>query len=273
MTGFINEQEGRMLFGANPNSYNDVRPPYPEQVYQFLISNNAIRSNTQTLEIGPGNGLATRRLLDLGANPLTLVEPDKRFSPLLTSLSKSYDAEVHLIEESFEDTRLNLNQYDLVTAATSFHWIQPSVGLAKVADILKTDGYAALWWNVFGDLERDDHYHEATKAILENLASSPSGAPDNVPFALDTEARFEDFSRTGKFENPRYEVLSWTLLLNTQQVGALYSTFSSISRLPEDQQARILHQLMEVAEKQFGGIVERNMLSPIYVVRRKLIAS
>jgi hypothetical protein len=61
----------------------------------------------------------------------------------------------------------------------------------------------------------------------------------------------------------------WTFVLNTAQVGALYATFSSISRLPEAQRKTILHQLMEVAERHFGGTGERNMVSPVYVARRK----
>ena len=97
MPGLIDEQEGRVLFGTDPRNYNDIRPPYPEQIYEFLIATGALRSNTSTLEIGAGNGLATRRLLDFGATPLTVVEPDKRFSPLLTSIAKVYKANLRFI--------------------------------------------------------------------------------------------------------------------------------------------------------------------------------
>jgi hypothetical protein len=79
-----------------------------------FITTGALRSNTSTLEIGAGNGLATRRLLDFGANPLTIVEPDKRFSPLLTSIAKLYKADLRFIEASFEDAELPRSHYDLV---------------------------------------------------------------------------------------------------------------------------------------------------------------
>lgn len=273
MPGFIDAQEGRALFGSDPRNYNDIRPPYPEQIYDFLLTTGALRANTSTLEIGAGNGLATRRLLDFGANPLTVVEPDTRFAPLLMSLSKLYKAKLRIIAASFEEAALPHSHYDLVAAATSFHWIQPSIGLAKVAAVLKPGGYVALWWHVFGDVEREDPYHEATRTILQPLASSPSGVPDTVPFALDTQARLRDFSSTGQFEQPEYTAYRWTFVLNTEQVGALYATFSSISRLPEEQRTTILHQLMEVAERHFGGTVERNMVSPVYVARRKPTAT
>lgn len=273
MPEFIDEHEGRDLFGSDPRNYNEIRPPYPEQIYEFLLTTGALRANTSTLEIGAGNGLATRRLLDFGANPLTVVEPDKRFSPLLRSIVKLYKAEIHCIAASFEEAALPRRHYDLVAAATSFHWIQPSIGLAKVAEVLKPGGYVALWWHVFGDIGRDDPYHEATSTILQPLSSSPSGGPDTVPFALDTLARLRDFSSTGQFEQLEYTAYRWTLVLNTAQVGSLYATFSSISRLPEEQRKTILRQLMEVADRHFGGIVERNMVSPVYVARRKPTAT
>lgn len=269
MSEFIDQRAGRNLFGSDPRNYNEIRPPYPEQVYEFLRRTGALRANTSTLEIGAGNGLATRRLLDFGANPLTVIEPDKRFSPLLRSIAPLYKVNIRFVTESFEEAVLPHQHYDLVAAATSFHWIQPSIGLAKVAEVLKPGGYVALWWHVFGDIDRADAYHEATKPILQPLSSSPSGGPNIVPFALDIPARLRDFSNTEQFDEPEYKVYRWTFVLNTAQVGSLYATFSPISRLPEEQRKTILDQLMEVADKQFGGRVERNMVSPVYVARRK----
>ncbi|MBA3028017.1 MAG: class I SAM-dependent methyltransferase, partial [Desulfobacteraceae bacterium] len=273
MPEIIDRKEGRGLFGADPNNYNEIRPPYPEQIYEFLLTTGALHADTATLEIGAGNGLATRRLLDLGAHPLTIIEPDPGFGQLLASLSAGSKAEICCMEGSFEEAELPVGHYDLVAAATSFHWIQPAIGLAKIARVLKPGGHVAIWWNQFGDTEREDPFHDATRTILRPLAISPSGEPDTVPFALAIPARLRDFAGTGQFETPEYRAYPWTLVLNTEQVGALYATFSSINRLPEEQRKSILDQLMEVAERQFGGRVEKNMVSPIYLARRKTFAA
>jgi SAM-dependent methyltransferase len=271
MPGNIDILEGRDLFGSDPHNYHEIRPPYPEFVYKFLVKTGALRCNASTLEIGAGSGLATRRLLEFGANPLTVVEPDARFLPLLEGAAHRYSAEFRCIHAAFEEAELPRDHYDLVAAATSFHWVQRSIGLAKVAEILKPGGFAALWWNVFGDNEREDPFHEATRAILQSLSSSPSDPPGAVPYALDAPARLRDFFNTGQFETPEYMAQRWTFVLNTAQVGALYATFSSISRLSEEQRKPILSELMEVAEHQFAGRVERNMVSPVYVARRKIV--
>ena len=265
----IEEQEGRALFGRDPTTYAAIRPPYPDQLYDFLQTTGALRHTVATLELGAGTGLATRRLLQLGANPLTALEPDARFAPLLTSLTATDGAPVQVLHTAFEDAVLPARSYDLVAAATSFHWIRPSVRVVKAAEVLRPGGCLAVWWNVFGDPERADPYHEATRHVLEPLARSPSDPPAAVPFALDTAARRREIGDPGAFEVPEYAVYRWVLWLSTAQVGALYATFSSISRLPAEQRRTILERLMEIAEREFGGRVARNMVTPAYVARRR----
>ena len=268
MPELISRADGRHLFGLDPEGYEDVRPQYPDLIYRFMIERGALEPKSATLEIGAGSGLATRRLIEHGADPITVVEPDVRFAPQLKSLA-SAKTHLRLVQSAFEDAELPPRCFDLVAAATSFHWLDPDIALDKIARVLKPGGCAALWWNVFGDLDRDDPFHDATTALLADLAVSPSGAPDAIPFALDRPAREAQFESCGKFGAVEYAETRWTLTLNTPQVGRLYGGFSHIQRLPVTQRAELLEQLMAVAQTRFGGSVERNMTSVIYLARRK----
>ena len=58
-------------------------------------------------------------------------------------------------------------------------------------------------------------------------------------------------------------------MLDAAQVRTLYEGFSHIQRLPQARRDRLLDQLIDIAQTQFGGRVERNMTSAIYVARRK----
>jgi hypothetical protein len=85
MSEYFDAREGRGLFGSDPRNYDEVRPPYPEPLYELLVAAGALRAGTATLEIGAGTGLATRRLLEPG-RPLT-VGARRPLRPLLRPIA------------------------------------------------------------------------------------------------------------------------------------------------------------------------------------------
>lgn len=272
MTGPIDRSEGRALFGLNPEAYDAVRPEYPAWIYERLRDSSALVDGLATLEIGAGSGLATRRLLEHGADPLIVIEPDARFAPLLESILASSAADCRLIRASFEDAQLDHAAFDLVAAASAFHWIEQSAGLRKIFYLLRPGGYVALWWNVFQVLGRHDAFHEATHSLLGQLARSPSGEAQGIPFALDRLQREKALGAAG-FQDTQYTESHWTLTLSTVQVGTLYEGFSSIQRLPEDERRRLLEALMRISDARFDGRVERHMTTCLYLAATPTIES
>jgi len=112
---------------------------------------------------------------------------------------------------------------------------------------------------------------QATKRPGKSSSSSRITGPPCVAQSptLGIAARLQDIAATRRFDPAKHLLHTWTLELTTKQVGALYGTFSNINCLPGDARSRILDQLMEIAERDLGGRVERNMLSPVYVARRQ----
>ena len=264
----IREKEGRALFGLQPEHYACARPDYPESIYSSLLEHNLLAPGYSVLEIGAGSGLATKRLLELGADPLTAVEPDCRFAEQLASLAASHEPKLRIVHQAFEDVELESGAFDLAVAATSFHWLAPEIRVHKLAEVIRPGGHAVLCWNVFQDPGREDPFHDATMSLLANLATSPSGAPGALPFALDRSEREAEFADTGKFKPVIYSEVHWTLVLNTKEVGLLYAGFSSIQRIEDQQRSAVIEALMDVAASQFAGVVERYMTSPLYVFER-----
>lgn len=263
----MHEREGRALFGQNAPGYDSVRPAYPAWMTTLLAEQRALFPGAVTLEIGAGNGLATRQLMAFGAAPLTLLEPDERFAPLLRSIIGTAGSAAKVRSEPFEEAVLDSASFDLVVSATAFHWLNPETRVAKLSRIVKPGGHVALLWNVFQDVNRPDPFHEATNHLLARLDSSPSSTPDKVPFALDRQAREKEFLQDG-FELLLYAESHWQLNLDPEQVGKLYEGFSSIARLPEARRYQILDELVHIANTTFAGLVTRNMTSPLYLFRR-----
>ena len=262
MSEFIDRREGRRLFGLAPEAYDASRPDYPDWIFEELCETQALFDGAATLEIGPGSGRATRRLIEHGADPITLVEPDERFFRMLAFANDGVRT-CTTLHASFEQAPLTDAEFDLAVAATSFHWVEPDSGLRKLRRILKPGGTAALIWNVFQDLDRADPFHDATAQLLAPLAVSPSGAPDGIPFALDRDARRADALRAG-FEHVTYSESRWSFLLDTEQTGKLYEGFSHIQRLDAAARTLLIEKLKRIADEEFGGRVERNVTSCLY---------
>ena len=183
---FIDRSFGREAFGLDPAGYHAARPAYPDWVNAVLCERCGLRPNAAAFEIGSGTGIATRRLLELGANPLMAIEPDDRLADFLCNTIRN-DA-LTVIRSSFEDAALPVAAFDLGISATAFHWLDENAALMKVADLLRPGGWWAMVWNVFGDPGRPDPFHEATKLLLAG-PMGPSADNRQIPYALDKEAR------------------------------------------------------------------------------------
>jgi SAM-dependent methyltransferase len=261
---------GRNLFGIHAEGYAAARPRYPEALFDLLRARCGLRAGVRTFEIGPGPGVATQRLAELGANPIAAIEPDAAFRPRLESIARATGVAIDVHVAAFEDVDLPGASFDLGLAATSFHWVDTQKGLAKVAALLRSGGWWVMGWNVFGDPARSDAFHDATVHIFDSLGSCASGdGAAGVFYALDAPARLGEIDAAGCFEALEASRWDWTLTLDTARVRALYATFSTLLRLDAREREEALDAIAEVAESRFGGSVERNMVTAAYIARRR----
>lgn len=209
-------------------------------------------------------------MIEAGADPITLIEPDQRFRQSLLELQQS-SADVKLLTCTFEDADLESGTFELIVVATAFHWLAPAHRIEKISGLVRGGGYVALVWNLFQDAEKGDEFHAATRHLLEPLARSPSTGADALPFALDRKAREAEFCGRGLFERSAYAEIRWSLELDASQIRSLYQSFSSIARLPESDRTLLLDEISSIAADTFGGKVMRNMTTPIYLFRRRIV--
>jgi SAM-dependent methyltransferase len=256
---------GRAIFGEDPAAYHAARPPYPEALYARLVERADLAPGTPVFEVGPGTGLATARLLALGAAPLLAIEPDARLAAFLAA--RLADPALEIIAAPFDEAHVPPARFALGVAATSFHWLDQPSALAKARRSLRPGGWWAMWWTNFGDAETD-LFREATRHLFSEAPRSPShGRPDGPPFALDREARLADLARAG-LEPAEVDFWPWTETLETSRLRALYATYSPIQALPPDKRARLLDGVAAIAERDFGGKVERPFSTILYMARR-----
>lgn len=265
MRARIDRSVGRRFFGADPKTYDAVRPGHSEKVYDILREQCEVRPGSKVLEVGPGTGQATRRLLDLGADPLVAIEPDPALAGYLrAALGDRVDVRV----TALEDARLEPGEYDLAAAASSFHWVEEDVGLVKLRGALRPGGWIAIWWTSFGDETRPDPFRLAVDPLFDDVPHGPSGPPSEgrPSFARDTELRLAALAKAG-FEELRHEELSWSRTWDTEGIRGLYSTFSPLSALAPDRRTELLDSVARIADTQFGGRVRKPLVTSLYTAR------
>ena len=254
---------GRRAFGGDPAGYHGARPEYPEWVYETLTSRCGLHPGAAVFEIGAGTGTATRRLLELGGDPLVAIEPDPRLAEFLRA--NNPDEALTVRVSPFEDVVLEDAAFDLGVSATAFHWLDETPALARIAALLRPRGWWAAMWNEFGDDSRPDPFHDATHELL-GAPTGPSAGDRGVPFALDFEARLAALNRSGAFDLVEHKTSRWTLALDAAQTMALYATYSNVNARSDRDE--VLAELGRIAREDFGDRVIRNMVTSLYIARR-----
>ncbi len=251
------------MFGADPQRYEDGRPDYPDRVYQVLAERCGLRPAIRILEIGPGTGLVTRRLLAAGASVIA-VEPD----PGLAGYLAGTHPDVEVVASTLEEAALPAGAFDLSVAATSLHWVDQQIGLTKIGASVKPGGWVAVWWTLFRDPGRPDPFAEAVEGILGPSTRGVFDEPGRPPFQLDAKHRLRDLDRWAGLRDLESEQFRSLSVLSAGQARALYASMATVLRRPVGEQHRLLDAIEELVNRRFGGEAERQFVTAIYTGRR-----
>ena len=244
----------------------DARPGYPDWVFEQLAVRCGLGAGTNVLEIGAGTGQATLPMLDRGAR-VTAVEPGPALAGRLVERCRGRAVEV--VVSAFEEVEVPDAGFDLVAAATSFHWVDTSIGLSKCARALHDEGWLALWWTIWGDPARPDPFHEALQPILRAKAPQllQEGAGP-LAHALDLDARTAEIEHVGAFGAVERLLLPWVGRHEPKALRRVFATFSPWIALPEPLRTELLDDVERLAADDFGGTVVRPYRTQLYLAQR-----
>ena len=138
-------RDGR-LFNEVPDLYDRVRPTYPDALFADLAAITGVQEGSSVLEVGCGTGQATRSLAALGFS-VTAVEPGSGLAAVARQRLAGFD-NVGVETSTFEDWDDRGRRFDLLLAAASWHWVNPSVGWPRAHGVLCRGGWMALVGNV-----------------------------------------------------------------------------------------------------------------------------
>jgi SAM-dependent methyltransferase len=265
-------REQRLVFGEVAEQYDRHRPAYPDRVVDDLVELAGLEVGSLVLEVGAGTGKATSMFAARGIRVLA-VEPSAEMAAVARRVCAGCgDAGAVRIEESdFERWDPAGRRFPLVFAAQAWHWVEPEVGFAKAASVLRTGGVLAALWNwpvwVRSPLREVvlGAYRQAAPEVLgETDPIHPGGA------SLPTDA--EDWRRgvaaaagLGAVEVRDYE---WSETYSAADYAALLQTHSTVRVLDPARRSRLVGAVAQAIESR-GDRLELPILTRLCLARLK----
>lgn len=114
-------------------------------MFDFLLAQNIITTNSVIADIGSGTGISTEPFLKLNLNVFA-VEPNKEMREAAEKLLSSSTNFVS-VDASAEHTTLQDHSVDVVVAGQAFHWFDKEETKKEFKRILKPNGFVVLIWN------------------------------------------------------------------------------------------------------------------------------
>jgi SAM-dependent methyltransferase len=156
------------VFEEVPELYDRVRPTYPNELIAELVSTTGLNERAAVLEVGCGTGQATRYLAELGCS-ITAVEIGTQMAELARQRLIRF-LNVTVETSSFEDWNDRGRRFDVLVAASSWHWVDPSIGWLRGHQILRPGGWLALLGHVVVRRPNEPELYAATVDLHERFA-------------------------------------------------------------------------------------------------------
>ncbi len=133
-------------FTTLAEKYSTNRPDYSLSVLNAIFGMvNKPRSEIDVADVGAGTGIWTRMLSASGCRSITAVEPNDEMRRM--GETDVNNGRITWHKGSGEATTLADESCDLVSMASSFHWVDFEKGTTEFCRILKPNGYFVAIWN------------------------------------------------------------------------------------------------------------------------------
>ena len=259
----------RKTFDEAALLYDEVRPGYPDELFDDVISLSGIPSAGRILEIGCGTGQATVPFARRGYRILC-IELGENMAALARRNLEAYP-QTEVRTGNFEEWPLQEEAFDLAISATAFHWLDPDVAYPKVAGALRYSGALALIWNVHVHSDASEGFFEAAQEIYEREAPEIVGPEDykGLPRPDEVPDRMGEIQNTGLFGEVITRSYQWDVPDDAESYLRVLNTYSGHRSLRTDTRERLFRGIVNLIDSEFGGRIVKGYLTTLYVAHRK----
>jgi SAM-dependent methyltransferase len=245
-----------MLFGRVAEQYDALRPSYPDELFDAILSFGSLDAGDRALEVGAGTGKATLSMLARGLR-VDPIEPDADMAAVLRG--KGVDVDV----TTFEAWPVRAETYRLLYAAQAWHWIESADRYEKAAAALTPGGTIALFWNTPRQFE--GALGKEIDEIYERIAPETQVWKPNR-WALD--ATLDQLTESTVFDDEQKQSFEWSQEYEGDNYIASNRTTSVHLNLDEPRREQILREVGDVIDAH-GGRVVTTYDTQLYLARRR----
>ena len=266
------ESDGRQLraiFDEDAERYDRARPGYPPALFDDLAALAGVGAGCRVLEIGCGTGQATVPLAARGCEVVAVELGASLAAVARRNLAPFPRAQV--VTSTFEAWPLPPEPFDVVLAATSFHWVDPAVRVAKAADALRPGGVLATitTHHVAGGTEP---FFAEMQACYERWdPATPPGLRCEPADAIPTDAH--EIVGSGRFEPPVFLRHIADIGYTRAEYLDVLLTYSGHRALPPPAQRGLLDCIAALIDNRHGGRIVKRYLYELRIARRLPSAS
>ncbi len=255
------DEKGRW-YSNGARFYVEGRPRYPGA----LISAAAVagwQQHSRILEIGSGPGKATQDFAAFGGT-FSCVEPNADFVAIARDILAGFP-DVTFHTTTLEQADLNA-PFDIVLAASSFHWLDQNRGVPRITELLAANGFVVLLWNkepqpVAGQVE----------AIEEAFARSGYLQPIKRQSRADVASVFWGVAQPLQMTAFVERLFCHTEVSEDYSVDrfvALHRSLSPFLALPEERQAEVASDLTRNLKALVGPTIWTSRISAAHILQK-----
>jgi SAM-dependent methyltransferase len=253
----------RQTFDSAAERYDAARPDYPHELFDDLVELAELRPGARLLEVGCGTGKATRPLLTRGFS-VVCVELGAQLAEQARRNLVGTPFEIHV--EPVETWDDEAGGFDLVYAATAWHWVDPALRYRKAHRLLRPGGHLAVWNALHAFPEGFDPFFTDIQTVYDAIGESygeawPPPTPDRAPDMAD------EIEATDLFENVRVRRYVWEMLYTAEEYIALLETFSGHLSMSASKRERLYDEVRKRINSRTEARVRRHWYAILHVAR------
>ena len=256
-------RDPRLTFGTVVDLYDEIRPTYPEALFDELFA--LLPSEPEVLEVGPGTGQATRDLLARGAR-VHAVEISPLMADRLRSNLPSERLEVSVGD--FETIDLAAQSADAVFSASAYHWISPAAQLDRPALILRPGGILAVVGLYQVDSPEDRGFYAAAQPIYELYGQAHEGPPLEVRTNVEPTIAQALIGPDPRFTDVVVHRWDWDQTYTAAEYRKLMASFSDTNMMEAGDRLGLLDDVQAFVNSHFDGHVTRPLVVALTTARR-----